>query len=86
MKAVGNAGRQETGRWLNNRAENSPLPFRRRERAMQRFRKMRSSQKFVTAHASVDIHVTKELSLNRLKKIKLNRAADIAEWWRLGVA
>ena len=34
MKVVGNADRQETGRWCNNRAENSHLPFRRRERAM----------------------------------------------------
>ena len=31
MKVIGNADRQETGRWLNNRAENSHLPFRRRE-------------------------------------------------------
>jgi putative transposase len=37
MKVVGNADRQETGRWVNNRAENSHLPFRRRERAMLRF-------------------------------------------------
>jgi putative transposase len=34
----GNAGRQEVGRGLINRAENSHQPFRRRERAMQRFR------------------------------------------------
>ena len=27
MKVIGNADRQETGRWLNNRAENSHLPF-----------------------------------------------------------
>jgi len=40
MKVIGNATRQETGRWLNNRAENSHLPFRRRERAMQGFRQM----------------------------------------------
>ncbi|SDE69728.1 putative transposase [Ruegeria marina] len=40
MKDIGNAHRQQTGRWLNNRAENSHLPFRRRERAMQRFRRM----------------------------------------------
>ena len=33
MKVVGNADRQETGRWCNNGAENSHLPFRRRERA-----------------------------------------------------
>ncbi len=28
MKVIGNAERQETGRWLNNRAENSHQPFR----------------------------------------------------------
>ena len=36
MKKLGNAGRQKVGRWANNRAENSHLPFRRRERAMLR--------------------------------------------------
>ena len=56
MKVVGNGKRQETGRWLNNRAENSHLPFRRRERAMLRFRQMRSLQKFVAVHASVHNH------------------------------
>jgi len=29
MKVIGNEARQETGRWLNNRAENSYQPFRR---------------------------------------------------------
>ena len=38
MKEIGNAERQQTGRQLNNRAENSHLPIRRRERAMLRFR------------------------------------------------
>ena len=47
MKVVGNADRQETGRWVNNRAENSHLPFRRRERAMLRFRQMRCLQKLL---------------------------------------
>jgi putative transposase len=42
LKEIGAADRQESGRWLNNRAENSHLPFRRRERAMLRFRRMRS--------------------------------------------
>ena len=45
MKAIGNSDRQEVGRGLNNRAENSHQPFRRRERAMQRFRSMRTLQK-----------------------------------------
>jgi putative transposase len=38
MKVIGNADRQETGRWLNNRVENSHQPFLRQERAMLRFR------------------------------------------------
>ena len=34
MKEIGAADRHEVGRRLNNRAENSHQPFRRRERAM----------------------------------------------------
>ena len=48
--------RQETGRWLNNRAENSHQTFRRREWAMLRFRRMRTLQKFGAVHASVHNH------------------------------
>ncbi len=40
MREIGNAEKQVTGRYLNNRIENSHLPFRRRERAMSRFRRM----------------------------------------------
>jgi putative transposase len=46
MRELGNPERQEMGRWLNNRAENSHLPLRRRERVMLRFRRMKSLQKF----------------------------------------
>jgi putative transposase len=56
MKEIGNADRQETGRWLHNRAENSHQLFRRRERAMLRFRRMRTLQKLVAVHASVHNH------------------------------
>lgn len=38
MKDLGNTAKQEIGRWANNRVENSHLPYRRRERAMLRFR------------------------------------------------
>ncbi len=38
MNVIGNAADQECGRWLNNRAENSHQPFRRREGAMSKFR------------------------------------------------
>jgi putative transposase len=45
MTVIGNADRQETGRWMNNRAENSHLLFRRQERAMLRFRRVQTLQK-----------------------------------------
>ena len=48
MNELGNAEKQEIGRWANNRVENSPLPFRRRERATLRFRRMSSLQKFTS--------------------------------------
>jgi putative transposase len=86
MKVIGNSGRQETGRWLNNRCENSHLPFRRRELAMQRFRSMRSLQKFASVHASVHNHFNQQRHLYSRNNFKLNRAAALAEWRQLGVA
>ena len=80
LKEIGAAARQETGRWENNRAENSHLPFRRRERAMLRFRRMRSLQKFAAVHASVSNHFSQERSLSSRPLFKLNRAAALAEW------
>ena len=53
MTELGNQERQEIGRWANNRVENSHLPVRRRERVMQRFRRMKSLQKFASVHANV---------------------------------
>ena len=46
MNDLGNGQKQVIGRWANNRCENSHLPFRRRERAMLRFRQMKTLQKF----------------------------------------
>ena len=84
MKVIGNADRQETGRWKNNRAENSHLPFRRRERAMLRFRRMRSLQVFVAVHASVHNHFNQERHLYSRANFKLNRTAALAEWRQVG--
>ena len=86
MKVIGNAPRQETGRWLNNRVENSHLPFRRRERAMLRFRRMRSLQKFVAVHSSVHNHFNSGRHFYARANFKLNRAAALAEWRGLGAA
>lgn len=80
MRDIGNAGRQETGRYLNNRAENSHQPLRRRERAMSRFRRMRSLQKFAAVHSSVFNHFNQDRSLNHRPVFKERRAAALAEW------
>ena len=83
MKVIGNAKRQETGRWLNNRAENSHQPFRRRERAMAKFRSVKSLQKFVAIHASVHNLFNQERHLYSRQNFKLNRSAALAEWRQL---
>ena len=45
--------RHEQGLRRNNRAENSHLPVRRRERKMQRFKSPGSAQRFLSVHAAV---------------------------------
>jgi putative transposase len=80
MQEVGNAERSETGRHLNNRAENSHLPFRRRERAMLRFRQMKSLQKFASVHASLHNHFNSERHLIDRQTFKARRSAALAEW------
>ncbi len=80
LRELGISDLQETGRWTNNRAENSHQPFRRRERAMLRFRRMRTLQKFASVHASVHNHFNQERALYSRQNFKLNRAAALAEW------
>ena len=80
LKEIGNAERQQTNRYLNNRIENAQLPFRRRARAMTRFRRMRSLQKFATVHSSVHNHFNQERHLHSRDNFKLNRAAALAKW------
>ena len=65
MKVIGNVANQECGRWLNNRAENSHQPFRRRERVMAKFRGEKTLQKFAAAHASIHNHFNHDRHLDR---------------------
>ena len=83
MNMIGNADRQETGKWLNNRVENSHLPFRRRERAMARFRSFKTLQKFISVHASVHNHFNKDRHLESRDNFKQQRSATLAEWRQL---
>ena len=63
LKQLGAIDKRSIGRWLNNRAENSRQPFRRRERAMLRFRRMGSLQKFAAGHRQVHNHFNQERTL-----------------------
>ena len=83
MKVIGIVERQACGRWLNNRAENSHQPFRRREGAMARFRDIKTLQKFASAHASIHNHFNQDRHLNRRDIFKQNRSAALAEWRQL---
>jgi len=80
MKEIGIADRQEVGGRLNNRVENSHQPFRRRERAMQRFRSMKIQQKFSSIHAQVHNHFNQERHLVTREVCKHRRSAALAEW------
>ena len=83
MSELGNADKQEIGRWANNRVENSHLSFRRRERAMLRFRRMACLQKFASLHANVHNHFNSERHLVDRETYKARRSAALAEWQSL---
>ena len=53
LKDMGLAKYHDFGGRKNNRAENSHLPVRQRERRMQRFKSARSAQRFLSIHATV---------------------------------
>ena len=80
MNMIGNVTDQEYGRWLNNRAENSHQPFRRREGAMSKFRDVKTLQKFASIHALIYNHFNLERHLTPRETFKQNRAAAMAEW------
>ena len=86
LKAIGAIEKRHVGRWLNNRAENSHQPFRRRERAMLRFRRMRSLQKFAALHGSIHNHFNQERTLISREIFKDRRTAALTEWRQLCAA
>ena len=86
LKDLGRGDDREMGRWVNNRAEKSHLPFRRRERAMLRFRQMRSLQKFASVHGSIYNHFNQERALYSRENFKANHAAALIEWRALFAA
>jgi putative transposase len=80
MSEIGNAEKQEVGRWVNNRCENSHQPLRRGERAVLRFRRMKTLQKFASVHGSFHNHFNQERHLVSRDQYKARRSAALAEW------
>jgi putative transposase len=81
LNELGNAQKQH--RWANNRIESSHATFRRRGRAMLRFRQMRSLQKFASVHASLHNHFNSERNLVDRQTFKQRRSAARPEWQNL---
>jgi putative transposase len=65
---------------LNNRAENSHLPLRKRERAMQGFRSPRGLQRFVSVFSAVRNLFVPPRSSRSAPATRLHRLTAMAEW------
>jgi putative transposase len=80
MKVIRVSDRQECGRWLNNRAEDSHQPPRRREGAMAKFRDIKTPQKFAAIHATSHNHFNLNRHFNCRDIFKQNHSAALAGW------
>ena len=71
-----------TGRYANNRAEQSHEATRVRERGMKRFKSMGQAQRFVTAHAAVQNLFNFGRHLVRTQHYRNLRMSAFGEWGR----
>lgn len=68
-------------RYLNNRAEVSHQPTRRRERQMQRFKSPKQAQRFLSTHSRIHNHF--QLRRHRIDAKDYRAARDVAfRVWR----
>ncbi|WP_426409058.1 IS6 family transposase [Bradyrhizobium ganzhouense] len=65
---------------LNNRAENSHLPIRKRERAMQGFRSSINLQRFGSVFSAIRNHFVPPRSKRRAFPTHLHRLKAMADW------
>jgi putative transposase len=72
--------RHRTSRYLNNRAENSHRPTRRRERQMQRFKSPGQAQRFLSMHAMVYGHFRPRRHLMAAAGYRRARAKAFRVW------
>lgn len=82
---LGLAARHKRGLRLNNRAENSHRPIRRRERKIQRFKSAGSAQRFLSVHAA--IYNVFDLQRHLIsRKILRSFRAEAHRHWRAAAA
>jgi len=68
------------GMRANNRAENSHLAIRRRERKQQKFKSQGSAQRFLASHAPIYNTFNLQPHLNRRPILRLFRAEAHQAW------
>ena len=83
FREIGVVDRQLCGGRANNRCENSHLPFRRRERAMQKFKSCAMLQKFTSYHAQIYNHFNHERHLESRQTFKQKRKTALTEWFQI---
>ncbi|MDA7587522.1 IS6 family transposase, partial [Alphaproteobacteria bacterium] len=86
LREIGIADKQFFGGRANNRCENSHIPFRRRERAMQRFKAVVALQKFVSYHSQIYNYFNHERHLDSRQTCKQKRRAALTEWFNFCAA
>ena len=83
---IGYNGYHETGQYQNNQCENSHLHFRRRERAMCRFRSMRSLQKFTSIQCQFHNHLQHQRHFETRQDFKKIRDQSLSDWQNICAA
>ena len=79
FREIGSVDRQLCGGRANNRCENSHLPFRRRERAMQRFKTVAALQKFVSYQSQIYNHFNHQRHLESRQSFKQKGTTALTE-------
>src|SRR5271156_265928 len=79
-KQLGLSARHEQGLRKNNRAENSHLPVRRRERKMQRFKSPGSAQRFLAVQAAVHNTFNVQRHLVSRNTLRVLRGEALQNW------
>jgi transposase-like protein len=86
LRELGITRRHDTGRWKNNRAENSHQPLRQRERRMKRFKSARSAQRFLSTHAAVYNVFNIQRHLASRRTLRVFRDQAMLTWRQATVA